>query len=62
VRKVFQVPGRGCIEINDLLRVALLDCRAELLGFRRWSRLLLYLRVLGREDSLSTEVPVISSH
>ena len=46
--------------IDDLLRVVLLDNRGGLLGFRRWRQLLLYLRVLGREDLLLTEDPDIS--
>lgn len=45
--------------IDDLLRVALLEYRGGLLGFRRWNQLLLYLIVLGREDLLLTEGPVI---
>jgi hypothetical protein len=46
--------------INDLLTVASLDCRGGLLGFRRWSLLLLYLTDLERVDLLLTEGPTIS--
>jgi hypothetical protein len=60
VRRAFQVRGRECSVINDLLRVVLSGCRGGLLGFRRWNRLLLYLRVLGQEDLPLTEGPGIS--
>ena len=60
MRRVFQVQGIGCSVTNGLLRVVSLDGRGELLGFRRWNRLLLYLRALGPGDLLLTEGPVVS--
>jgi len=46
---------------DDLLEGVLIECREKLSGFRRWSRLLLYLTDLGQEDLPLMAVPAVSS-